>query len=151
VVDARYHLTADTASTEDLIPAFQIRQTDHTKAREAAIKKLDGTIDANVLQKTGWVQLGVSTRSAALSLQIVQRLIDEVNRFNQATRRSHAVAERQFTEKRLDEVRGELREAEDSLDAFEASNREYRSSSRLTSQHERLAREVSRRSGVYLE
>ena len=62
--------------------------------RERAIEKLDGAIEANAVQKTGLVQLSVETKSPTLSFQIARRLIDEVNRFNQQTRRSQAVARR---------------------------------------------------------
>ena len=151
VVDSSYQLSSDSGSKGNLVRAFEITLADRAKARERAIEKLDAAIEANAVQKTGLVQLSVATKSPTLSFQIARRLIDEVNRFNQQTRRSQAVAERQFTERRLNEVRGELRDAEDSIQAFENANRQFRSSPELNSRYERLNREVGRRSGLYLE
>jgi uncharacterized protein involved in exopolysaccharide biosynthesis len=151
VVDSSYQLSFDSGSKGNLVRAFEITLADRAKARERAIEKLDAAIEANAVQKTGLVQLSVETKSPTLSFQIARRLIDEVNRFNQQTRRSQAVAERQFTERRLNEVRGELRDAEDSIQAFENANRQFRSSPELNSRYERLNREVGRRSGLYLE
>jgi uncharacterized protein involved in exopolysaccharide biosynthesis len=150
-VDSSYQLSSDGGSKGNLVRAFEITLADRAKARERAIEKLDAAIEANAVQKTGLVQLSVETKSPTLSFQIARRLIDEVNRFNQQTRRSQAVAERQFTERRLNEVRGELRDAEDSIQAFENANRQFRSSPELNSRYERLNREVGRRSGLYLE
>jgi uncharacterized protein involved in exopolysaccharide biosynthesis len=77
------------------------------------------------------------------------RLLDELDAFNVETRRSRAQAERKFTERRVVELRTELREAEDRLEEFLRRNRITQFSPELTFQRDRLAREISLRQQVY--
>src|SRR6185437_3593506 len=99
--------------------------------------------------KTGVVNVSVSTESAVLSRTLVQRLLEEVNRFNLVNRQSQAAAERQFTERRVNEVKGELRAAENNLQTFLTDNRAYQNSPELRFEQDRLAREVSLRQSLY--
>jgi uncharacterized protein involved in exopolysaccharide biosynthesis len=62
--------------------------------------------------------------------------------FNLDTRKSRAKAERQFVERRLEEVRTQLLAVEDRLQSFYQRNREYARSPALTFERDRLARDV---------
>jgi uncharacterized protein involved in exopolysaccharide biosynthesis len=84
-----------------------------------------------------------------LAEQLVLSFLDEVNQFNLETRRSQAASERTFTEQRVQEVRHELRRAEDDLQRFLQRNRDYRNSPQLTFEQDRLAREVAVRQALY--
>ena len=101
------------------------------------------------MQKTGVVELEVTAGNPGLAQEINQRLIDLVNEFNLRTRQSQAANERAFTERRLEEVRQELRATEDGLQSFLQRNRDYTNSPALTFQVERLQREVSMRQEVF--
>ncbi len=117
--------------------------------RDAAIRRLGDDIAASTVQKTGVVNLDVTVPQPALALQINQRLLELLNEFNLRSRQSQAGEERRFTERRLAEVRQELRAAEDRLQQFMQRNRDVRNSPELTFQSDRLEREVMMRQQVY--
>jgi uncharacterized protein involved in exopolysaccharide biosynthesis len=117
--------------------------------RDAAIRRLGDDISAATIQKTGVVNLDVTVPQPALALQINQRLLELLNDFNLRSRQSQAGEERRFTERRLGEVRQDLRAAEDRLQQFMQRNRDMRNSPELTFQADRLQREVMMQQQVY--
>src|SRR5207253_9545275 len=90
-----------------------------------------------------------TTRSAYLSKGIVERALELVNRFNQEKRQSQSGEERRFIGGRLQESKGELRDAEDAVARFMEKNRDFRNAPALTFQYERLQREVALRQTLY--
>ena len=130
---------------EELDPA--VRQQSAMKwLREEAVSVSTG-------RETGLVEVSVQTPWAGLSQLLARRILDRVNAFNLQTRQSRAAAERTFVEDRLAEARDSLRAAEDRLEAFLESNRQFlanRSSSpELSFRHERLQRQVAMQQQVY--
>ena len=117
--------------------------------REAAIRRLGDDVQATTVQKTGVIDVAVTTRNPALSLQVSTRLIELLNQFNLESRQTQAGAERRFTEQRLGEVKGDLRAAEDQLQHFLQRNREYRNAPELNFQQERLQRQVQLQQQLY--
>jgi uncharacterized protein involved in exopolysaccharide biosynthesis len=117
--------------------------------RDAAIRRLGDDVDASTVQKTGVVDLSVTVTQPALAVQINQRLLELLNEFNLKSRQSQAGEERRFTERRLGEVRQDLRAAEDRLQQFLQRNRDIRNSPELTFQADRLQREVTMQQDVY--
>lgn len=126
-----------------------VAPADSAELRERGFLELRNHVGASQNTKTGVVNLSVTTRDPELSAAIAQRLLDQLDAFNQERRRSQATAERQFTERRLAEVREELREAEERQLAFLQRNRDYRGSPELSFQQDRLAREVAMRQQVF--
>ncbi|MBA3659781.1 MAG: hypothetical protein H0W67_09305 [Gemmatimonadales bacterium] len=144
VVDTRFEYRSDTGTVQGtLIDLYRSKGETPALRRDAAIRRLEGDLSTSTVQKTGVVELSVMARHPALAVQISQRLLDLLNRFNLQTRQSQAAAERRFTEARLGGVRRDLRAAEDRAQAFLQRNRDYRNSPELTFQQDRLQREVS--------
>jgi uncharacterized protein involved in exopolysaccharide biosynthesis len=73
---------------------------------------------------------------------VAGRVVALINEFNLERRQSQAAAEREFTFRRLEEVRGDLRQAENRFEAFLERNRGFDSPSLLFEQ-DRLRRAVS--------
>ncbi len=117
--------------------------------REAAIRTLESNLSVKVDQPTGTVKVRLTTEHPRLSLLLNERLMQLLNEFNLTSRQSQAGMERAFTGRRLDEVRQELREAEDRLQAFLQRNRDFRNSPELMFQKDRLEREVNMRQQIY--
>jgi uncharacterized protein involved in exopolysaccharide biosynthesis len=117
--------------------------------RDEAIESLESNLGTTVDATSGVVELRATATDPALALMINQRVLDLVNQFNLHTRQSQAAMERRFTEGRLEEVRGELREAEDRQQRFLQRNRDYQNSPELLFQSERLQREVEFRQQLY--
>jgi uncharacterized protein involved in exopolysaccharide biosynthesis len=76
-------------------------------------------------RKTGMVYLSVTTTYPELSAHIVHAYLDELNDYNVNKRQSKAQANQQFMARRLDEIKHELANAEDSLLAFKEQNRNF--------------------------
>lgn len=150
VVDTRYSATMpDGTPATSLEQVYKASGATPELRRENTITRLRRDLSVTVIQKTGVVRLQVVARSPTLAQQIAARELDLLNRFNLETRQSRAGAERTFTEQRVKEVRDELRAAEDALQQFLQTNREFRNSPQLTFRQERLAREVTMRQQVY--
>lgn len=94
--------------------------------------------------ETGMVNLSVDTPWAGLSHAIAERLLTLVNEFNLETRQSRAAAERAFIEERLAEREDSLLAAENRLESFLQSNRQFQNSPELLFRHDRLQRQVAR-------
>jgi uncharacterized protein involved in exopolysaccharide biosynthesis len=148
-VGTTYTFPSDSGPVRGTLEDFyKIKGKTAALRRERGIERLRDAIKTQV-GKTGVVSLGVTTRDAALSEQVNRRLVELLQQFNLETRQSQARAERRFTEQRLDQVRSDLREAEDRLQGFLQRNRDLRNSPVLLFEQERLTREVSRQQQLY--
>lgn len=134
---------------QSLADIFKITDPDLARRRERAILALRAHITANVAQRTGVIEFHVTTESPVVSQLIAQRIIDQINDFNLLTRQTQAAAERRFTERRLNEVRKELHDAEAELLTFAQHNRDIRNAPELLVQQDRLQREVTLRQSLY--
>ncbi len=79
----------------------------------------------------------------ALAEALNLRMLALVNRFNLERRQSRALEERRFLEGRVEQAERDLRGAEDSLEAFVASNRRYSGAPDTRLEYDRLQRRVS--------
>lgn len=122
---------------------------DTARARENVGEALLSHMTVLVAPRTGVVSVNLRLSDPVASRSVLMRLLDELDAFNVETRRSRAQAERKFTERRVVELRTELREAEDRLEEFLRRNRITQFSPELTFQRDRLAREISLRQQVY--
>lgn len=150
VVDARYW--APVLNARDSVTLVQVLgkgANGPVLQREAAIRKIREDVAADVALKTGTVILVVNAGDPDLAVQVNRKILDRVNAFNLEKRQTQAATERRFVERRLDEVRQELRAAEDRLQAFMQGNRDYRNSPSLSFEHDRIERDVSMRQQLY--
>lgn len=79
----------------------------------------------------------------ALAEAVNRRLLTLVNEFNLGRRQTRAAEERDFLETRLEQVQGELRQAEDELQRFVETNRRYSAAPETSLQYARLQRRVT--------
>lgn len=128
---------------------FDVDEKSPAVARARVIVKLRGRMAANVVQKTGLVELGMKTTDPTVSAALLESILGELERFNQGSRRSQAAAERRFTERRFDEVRGELNTAEQRLVSFLERNRDFENSPLLRFENDRLQRDVQLKQQVF--
>jgi len=128
---------------------FDVNEKTPAVTRARVITKLRGRMSANVVQKTGLVELGMRTTDPAISAAVLEAILGELERFNQGSRRSQAAAERRFTERRFDEVRGELNAAEQRLVSFLERNRDFENSPLLRFENDRLQRDVQLKQQVF--
>ena len=123
-------------------PDARLRQT----ATEAQLRTL---VSARVAAGTPVVSLRVRTSDPAVAQQIADRMLAALDEFNRGRRQSQAAAEREFTGRRLDQARAELRDAETRLQRFLDANRGFGEASALRVEQDRLSREVALRQQLY--
>jgi uncharacterized protein involved in exopolysaccharide biosynthesis len=152
VADTRYRFPTDTGEVEGtLYELYQPEGETPERRRDALLEELRDQVKASPTEQTGVVHVAVATQYRQLSPRIAERILDLVNAFNLQTRQSQARAERRFVEQRLAEVRSELREAENQLQAFLQRNREFASSSALAFERQRREREVDTYRSLYTD
>jgi uncharacterized protein involved in exopolysaccharide biosynthesis len=128
---------------------LEVEGANPVEVRRNSVELLRGLVSSKVDPVTGVVGFTVSTPWPALSEQVGQRLLAMVSEFNLSTRQSQAAAERRFAEARMLEARGELRAAENALEAFLDANRRIDNAPELQMRRERLQREVVEHETVY--
>jgi uncharacterized protein involved in exopolysaccharide biosynthesis len=136
------------AKSSRLLDYYVSSERDTARQRGSALDSLRRAIVAEPARKTGLVLVRVYSRRPELAQAINQRLIYEVGRFNIERRQTRASAERRFTGARLEELRTELRVAENQLQDFLQRNRGG-SSPQLEFQKDRLSREVQLRQQLF--
>ena len=143
-VDSTYQIPSATGTARvDLVTLYGGKGENLPLRRDRAIAKLSDRLGTAVSSRTNVVTLKVAAYDPNLAQAISQRLIDLVGDFNLRRRQTRARAERRFSEERLQAVRGELRVAEDRLQYFMQSNRDYRSAPALYLQGQRLESDVT--------
>ena len=125
-----------------LVQLFEIEGQSPERTVELGVESLASAIKVNISKGTGIVMVSVTTPWRSVSLQLVEKVLTQVNAFNLRTRQSQAAEERRFVEERLDEARASLRYAEARLEAFLRGNRQSMYSPELTLARDRLQRDV---------
>ncbi|HEX9917407.1 MAG TPA: GNVR domain-containing protein [candidate division Zixibacteria bacterium] len=122
------------------------------KKMDRAIKALAGITIFNMERKTGVITVSVTTKNRYLSAAVANEYINQLEEYNLGTRKSKAKENEKFIAKRLEEVQGELTQAENNLEAFQSENRNFYTSTspELAMELARLEREVEIKSKVFL-
>lgn len=128
---------------------FNIQGATPTVREEEGVSLLQEIVTASVNPAGGTVEVSAATVWRSVSLAIVTALVNGVNEFNQRTRQGQAAAERRFVEGRLAVASADLRAAEDRLETFLKTNRQFSNSPELTFAHERIQREVMLKQQVF--
>jgi len=99
----------------------------------------------------GVMRMSVRMSDRVIGRQILENLLARLMEFNFESRRTKVRAERRFTEGRVAAVGAELRAAEDRLQDFLQTNRDFTTSPRLKFDNDRLARDVNMRQEIYTQ
>ena len=149
-------IARDTFAVEELggrripvVDLFELRGSSEGSREDKAVALLKRMVIPTVTRATAVVDVSVESKWRSVSLQIVTRLIDGVNDFNQRTRRGQASAERKFVGERLSEATAELRVAENRLESFLSGNRDLGGAPQLSMQRDRLQRDVTWKQQVF--
>lgn len=150
IAKATYQVRDDKAMRQgDLGTWLKVKEDSPSERLFKTTDKLRKILAVGTSLKSGLVTVTVTTKYPELSEQIAANLLDAVGTFNNQSRKAQATAERQFTERRMQDAGAELRAAEDRLQQFLESNRTFRSSPELTVSYDRLSRNVSFQQQVY--
>ena len=108
---------------------------------DLALLALGERMGVSLDRKTGVVYLSVTTRYPGLSAAVVHGFLDELNDYNVNKRQSKASANEHFIAQRLDQIKTELAQAEDSLLVFKRQNQNFETAGDPTLQLELERRE----------
>ena len=114
-----------------------------------AVARLSRLISVSPAVRSGIVTLTARAGDPQLAYQIAERVLYEVRQFNLVRRQSRARAERLFVERRLDEMRAELRETEDRIQVFLQQNRDFSRAPELALAYSRLERQATLQRALY--
>ncbi len=129
---------------------FEVEGATPAIRRERAIQKLsEKVLEVRLAKTTGIVTVLAKSEWPEVSLQIVEKALAGANDFTLRMRQAQAAADRRFGEERVRVSREALRRAEDRLQAFLQSNREWEMSPALSFTHERLRRDVNLQQQVF--
>lgn len=117
--------------------------------REATVDKLLKAMTVDLNRESGIVTVTVSTRDPQVSLWINSSVLQLMDTYFGAIRRTRAGSERRFADEQRTVARREVRTAEGALEAFLRNNKNYSGSPTLMTEFERHSREVSLRQSVY--
>jgi len=130
---------------------FEIEEELEASRVDEGVKLLSGIVSARLgPRNTGTVEVSVATEWADASLAILTALLEGQNEHNRGVTQGQAGDERRFIEDRLKLASTELREAEDRVEIFLNSNKQYNGSPELVFEFERLQRELSLRQGLHM-
>jgi uncharacterized protein involved in exopolysaccharide biosynthesis len=116
---------------------------------EKGVRKLKDVTRVDTNPRSGFLYVSAITPDSVLSAHIVERMLEELDRFNVETRSSRERATREFIGARMQDARKELALAEQTLTVFRRNNLRIGNSPQLELELGRLEREVSARSEVY--
>lgn len=116
---------------------------------ENFVEMLGRMVSVAPVKSTGIVRITVASEWPSVSEQIIKRLLRGIQEFNQRTRVDQAVAERRMVESQLAAKAAELRAAEDNLEQWLKSNRQWSTSPELVAQKERIERDLGFKVQVY--
>lgn len=147
VLSKRYHF-AHNAKPMTVRLAEYFDQESPDKLRDA----LNDVTYISLDKKTGVIDIAVETKYPDLSRQILSAYLSELESFNLFARRSAARDNAQYLGRQIDRTKIEMAAAEDSLESYQASNRNWLegSSPDLLKTIARLQREVEIQNKKYL-
>lgn len=135
----------------DLIQFWDIKERSPEREYEVALKKLREALEIAIDIKLNVVSLSIETEEPQLSADILNTIIQNLDKFIRTKRNSNASEQRKWIELRLSEVKFDLSKAENALKDFREKNRAVSGSPQLMLDQERLLREVQINSTMYIE
>lgn len=150
VVMREYIIPTENNRQMNLIDFWNIKGDSVAERYELALIRLRDELVFDLDKKTQLLKISIATSDRSLSAEIVQTLVENMDRFLQSNRRTNAGEQKRFIESRLKEVSGELRQAEEKLKTFREKNR-ISTSPELQLEMQRLIRTIEIANTLYVE
>ncbi len=135
-------------SKRDDLDSSKIERDLFLRLRERFIKN---SLKTSVDRFTKVLTIQVTLRESQLSADVVNNLVFSLDEFVREKRKSYAIEQRQYIEKRRHQVSDSLMAAEERLKLFKLSNKSYSSSPELLLESTRLMRTIETNSAVLYE
>lgn len=145
------YASAEFDSLVNLIEYWDIEKDNELENYEEALEKVRKELDVSYERQTNVVTVSLLMKEPQLAADIVNNVVLKLDEFLRTKKISNASEQRKWIEKRMEEVRRDLAESEDSLKEFREKNRRVLDSPKLILEQERLIREVQINSTLYVE
>jgi uncharacterized protein involved in exopolysaccharide biosynthesis len=117
--------------------------------REATVDAVLKAMSVDLNRESGIVSVAIRTPSARLSLWLNQSLLTLIDTYYGAIRRTRAGAERKFSEEQRVKALRDVTAAENAIEEFLTTNKQYRGSPMLETHFDRLSRQLTLKQSVY--
>jgi uncharacterized protein involved in exopolysaccharide biosynthesis len=143
----------DTFTVPDSVPSLSTLMTvvgldttnmAPTELEEEALKSYHDRTQARVNSRTGIVEIAFEAPDPHVAASVANRIVGRLAQFDIALRRTSGSNTRIFLDQRVSEAEQEIGRANQSLESFLATNRDFANSPRLSIAYDRLRREASR-------
>jgi uncharacterized protein involved in exopolysaccharide biosynthesis len=136
----------------NLIKYWGYDSDDSLKNYERCLKRMrEKVVDIDVNKKTGILTLAVETTEPALSSDITNAMIQQLDLYQRNFRRTNASDQRKFLDQRMGEIQADLTKSENDLKDFREKNRRISDSPQLTLEESQLERAVDMNTAVFVE
>jgi uncharacterized protein involved in exopolysaccharide biosynthesis len=143
--------TPQFADSVTLAEYWEVDARNENEEFDRAVRKLRSRMDVSFDMRLGTVTIGVEMEEPQLAADVANQITAELDEYTRTKRRTNATLQREFVEKRLQEVEEQLRRSEVALKEFRERNRQVMDSPQLMLEQERLARDVEINSTVFIE
>jgi len=150
VIEAKY-ATDRYSDSVDLIKYFDLTKKTREENMDKALRKIRGLMTTTYDNKTSTVLVTLEMEEPQLAADALNGIIGQLDLFMRLKRINTATEQAKWISARLQEVERELRQAEDALKNFRERNRRILDSPALLLIQERMIREVTVKSTIYVE
>jgi uncharacterized protein involved in exopolysaccharide biosynthesis len=149
VIYSKYK-TLEYPDSVNLIQYWEIKENKPGGAYETALKDLREGISVSMDIKTSILTMSFETKEPKFSADIVNNVVDELDKFILTKRTTNASEQRKFIEGRLAEVKEDLTKSEENLKTFREQNAQVRSPQLILEQG-RLERDLQINNTLFIE
>jgi uncharacterized protein involved in exopolysaccharide biosynthesis len=135
----------------DLIRFWKIEKKSEQENYEAALKRLRNNMDVTFDNKLGTLLLKTDMEEPKLAADVANEVTAQLDEYTRKKRKTGVTLQREFIEKRLQEVKDALKSSENILTNFRNKHRKIGDSPNLIVEEERLNRDVQINSTIYIE
>jgi uncharacterized protein involved in exopolysaccharide biosynthesis len=135
----------------NLVEYWKISAKNENEEFDRALKILRGRMDIVFDARLGTVTITVEMEEPQLAADVANEVTLEMDDYTRTKRNTNATLQREFIEKRMQEVQQGLEQSEQTLKDFRERNRRVSDSPELMMQQERLERDVQINSTVFIE
>ena len=145
------YLTERFKDSVNLIRYFELEESTPEENFDKALKTLRDLIKTSFDTKTNVVTVTLEMREPQLAADVLNGVVEQLDSYMRLKKITSASEQRKWIDSRLEQVKLELRQAEEALKNFRERNRRVSDSPELLLQSDRLLRDVQVKSTIDVE
>ena len=150
VIERKY-ATKDFKDSVNLLQYFELTEGTPEENMYLALRSMKTMMTATTEARTGIVTITVTMKDPQVAADVLNAIVAELDNFMRRKKVTTASEQLGWIEVRLKEVEDELHNAEDQLKDFRENNRRIADSPQLVLKQDRLIRDVTVKSTIFIE